>query len=275
MLTDCTRWLAANSLAGKTIVRVGRRGDELIAEFVGMGRLMTTAGGANAHFEPAEGAPRDTLQKLRASLVEAFVRHAQGKMTLHGGAMSLDSLAVAFVGPSGSGKSTLTAALCLDGKIGLVADDTVAIEFADTPSPAGSVEVVPTQKAAWLLPEARKALGFDAACAGKQAIPFRSCSSKALKLAAVVGLVFDADAAYPELTRLRGQEAFATLFQSTIRFVIDDPLAQLREMDQLNILVQACPVYELRRARDLNQLGHAAIHIRQLLTSSGSNKEAR
>jgi hypothetical protein len=263
-----TTWLAENRFAGRMLVRVGRRGDDLIAEFANLGQLTTSTRGTDVHFEPLAGVDEATLEKLRATVIDAFVRHAQGKVTLHGGAVSVDSKAVALVGPTGSGKSTLTAALCAEAEIGLVADDTVAIELPEIASAASSVEVVPTQKAAWLLPEARRALGLDSALAGKTAIPFRTGTSGRLELAAVVGLVFDSDVRPPELRRLRGQNAFSTLFNSAIRFVVDDPGAQLREFDQLRVLVERCPVYELRRLRDLRQLKDAARRVRDLLAGT-------
>jgi hypothetical protein len=261
-----TTWLAENSIGGTVLLRVGRQGDELVAEFANMGRLTTNPRGACVRFEPVAGASGAAVEKLRATVVDAFVRHAQGKVTFHGGAICLDSKVVALVGPSRSGKSTLTAALCGEPEIGLLGDDTVAIELSEI---AGApVEVLPTQGSAWLLPDARRAFGLDAMAPRKIAVPLRAATSKRVVLAAVVGLVFDSDAAAPRLRRLRGQEAFSTLFNSAFRFVIDDPSAQLREFDQLRVVVEKCLVYELRRPRDLGRLKYTVRLIRELLAGT-------
>jgi hypothetical protein len=205
------------------------------------------------------------LEKLRSTLVDAFVRHAQGKVTLHGGAISRGPRALAFVGPSTSGKSTLTAALCQEVDIGVVADDTVALELPEGSPSSTSIEVVPTQSEAWLLPEARAALGFDSFAAGKTAIPLQQAAQDRLQLGAVIGLVFDSEATSPQLRRLRGQDAFSTLSSAAIRFVVDDPTAQMREFDQLRLLATMCPVYELRRPMDLSRLPHTVRCIKELL----------
>jgi len=260
-----TTWLADHRLAGRVVVRVGRKGDELIAEFADVGQLTTSSQGTHARFEAVAGADGVWFEKLDSTLIDAFVRHAQGKVTLHGGAISSGSRALAFVGPSQSGKSTLTAAFCQEMDIGLVADDTVALELPEGSSSAAPVEVVPTQRAAWLLPEARRALGFDSFLGGKTPIPLPQGCRDRFELGAVIGLVFDSVATSPQLRRLRGQEAFSTLVGSSIRFVVDDPAAQMREFDQLRLLVTRCPVYELRRSRDLSRLKQAVRCVKELL----------
>jgi ABC-type dipeptide/oligopeptide/nickel transport system ATPase component len=264
-----TTWLVENQVEGRVSLRIGRRGAELIAEFTDAGQLTMSGKGTGVRFEPVAGADEVWLEKLRCTLVDAFVRHAQGKVTLHGGAISAGSKAVAFIGPSGSGKSTLTAALCQVVNIGIVADDTVAIEFPQDSSSADRVDVVPAQKAAWLLPEARRALGFDSATAGKTAIPLHQGAADRFELGAVIGLVFDSEATSPQLRRLRGQEAFSALFSNAIRIVVDDPAVHMREFDQLRLLVTKCPVYELRRPMDLSRLKHTVSSVLELLAPLG------
>jgi hypothetical protein len=142
----------------------------------------------------------------------------------------------------------------------------VALELPHEPSSsADRVEVVPAQKAAWLLPDARRALGFDSATTGKTAIPLREGNLDRFELGAVIGLVFDSEATSPQLRRLHGQEAFSTLFSAAIRIVVDDPTAQIREFDQLRLLVTKCPVYELRRPKDLSRLKHTVLCMKELL----------
>ncbi len=156
-----TRWLGEHRVDGRLVARIGRRGDELVAEFAGVGTLAAANRGTRTRFEPVEGADPSVIEKVSASVLDALVRHAQGKVTLHGSAVCKESSVVALVGASGAGKSTLAAALCAQSNIDLVADDTVALELSDEMNTRAPVEVTPTQTAAWLLSDARSALGLD------------------------------------------------------------------------------------------------------------------
>jgi hypothetical protein len=260
-----TTWLGEHRVDGRVVARIGRRGSDLIAEFVDIGTFGATGEDHQTYFLPAKGADPSSLTKLTGGLVDALLRHLQGKVTFHGGAVALGSNAVAFVGPSGSGKSTLAAALCAGPDIELVADDTVAIELREEPSPSLSVEVLPTQTAAWLLPDARRALGFDSKLPDKVPLKFRSTASRKLTLNAIVNLVFDSETFGATAKRLRGQDAFVALSSSAIRFVIDDAAAQAQEFEQFRSIVYRCPIFELRRSRNLELLGQSADRIRDLL----------
>ncbi len=258
-----TIWVSEHRVDGRVVARIGRRGEDLVAEFPSVGTFTSSPNGTRTQFEPVEGAATTVLEKMNTSLIGALRRHLQGKVTLHGSAVALRSKAAAFIGPSESGKSTLAAALCAEPDVELVADDTVAIELPLTTETG--VEIIPTQTKAWLLPDARLLLGLDAAPAGKSPVAFCGATSPTLTLDAIVGLVFDSTVRQPTLRRLRGQEAFSLLSGSTIRFVIDDPEAQLREFDQLRRLVRQCSVFELRRPPELAQLGSSVALLRQLL----------
>jgi hypothetical protein len=260
-------WVGESRIHGKVVARVGRRaGGDLVAELLNVGTLAADPGGDNARFEPVPGMSTTMLDKLTASVLDALARHAQGKMTLHGGGVALRSRAVVFVGPSGAGKSTLAASLCTRPSIELVADDTVALELPEDLDQAGPIEVVPTQATAWLLPDTRAALGIGPQPSerGKLPVAVRPFASRA-RLGAIVGLSFDPNVDQPELRRLRGQEALALLSGSLIRWIIDDPAVQAREFEQLRVLVQQCPIFELKRAFDMMRLRRSAELIEQLL----------
>jgi hypothetical protein len=249
---DITRWLGESRVDGRLAVRVGRRGDELVADFPNLGRLTTSLREDRSEFEPVANLPVELVEKLRKTVIDAYVRHSKGKMTLHGGAVCSESEVIAFVGPSRAGKSTLTAALC--AKLGwkIVADDTVAIESSECDSVG--IEVFPTQDAAWLLPDSRQILGLDASHLRKTAVSLVPAAPTRASLLAVVGLAFDSGQSVPTLNRLHGQKAFSTISNSTFRFVIDDPAVHLREFEQLRSIVENCPIYELSRARNFDQL---------------------
>jgi hypothetical protein len=257
-------WLGEYRVDGDVVSRIGRKGDELVAEFSSLGTFRASRNGIVSHLEPLPGAPSWAFQKLRASLFDALLRHVQGKVTFHGSAVASGPRAVAFVGSGGAGKSTLAAACCARSELELVADDTVAFEIAT--GEGEDVGIVPTQKVAWLLPDARAALGLDAGAKTKVPLSLRSAQESKVSLLAIVGLSFDADVAGAELLRLRGQDAFQMLSRSTIRFVIDEPAVQVREFEQLQYLIERCPVFELRRNRDLGQLERTVELVRDLFT---------
>jgi hypothetical protein len=259
-----TKWLGEERVRGRTTARIGRRGEEFVAEFPNLGTFFANADGTRTHLEPALGANPVLLEKLGASAIDALVRHLRGKLTFHGAAASLDSAAIVFAGESGAGKSTLVAALCAEDDFDLVADDTASVEIPESLDSSAAIEVVPTQSAVWLLPSARAALGFDEGRAGKVPLTPRPTTAGRLFLAGIVHLVFDPHSELPVLRRVRGQDAFALLSSSVIRFIIDRPEAQLNEFEQLRSLIQRCPVFQLQRSRDLNQLRRSVDAVRQL-----------
>jgi hypothetical protein len=92
-----------------------------------------------------------------------------------------------------------------------------------------------------------------------------SAGSRDLDLKAIVSLTFDSKVNAAILRRVRGQESFAVLTSSAVRFVIDDPTAQEREFDQFRSLVDCCPIFELLRPRDLAALDQSVDYVRALL----------
>src|SRR5260221_91797 len=158
---ECVTWLAEHRIDGKVVARFGRRGDEIVAEFSDLGTFAANQAGSSAHFDPLPRANPILVEKLDVSKLDALIRHLQGNLTLHGGAVALGDKAVALLGASRSGKSTTVAALCADRGAELVSDDTVAFELRQKGDASGPLQIVPTQTLAWLLPDARKALGLD------------------------------------------------------------------------------------------------------------------
>jgi hypothetical protein len=275
MTTLRTSWLSECRVDGAVAVKVGRRGSDLLVEFAGIGTFAWSRRGGLKQVTPDAGVPVARLNKLSASLVDALGRHLEGKITLHGAAVRRGSEAIALVGPSGAGKSTLAAALCATPGLQLVADDTIAIELLQHPDRCADIEIVPTQTEAWLLPEARRALGFDATSPNKVPIAVSSKSVDRIFLTAVVYLVFDGDKSPPVLRQLRGHQAFSILSSSAIRLVVDEPAAQLREFDQLRLLVERCPIWELRRSNNLAQLGLSADRVREVYGGLSATERGR
>ena len=269
MASERVIWLSEQRVGSSLVARIGRRGNDLLAEFPGTGVLTVNLKSSRASFEPARGAHELALKKINASLVAALLRHLRGGLTLHGSATSIGESAVAFVGPSGAGKSTMAAALCARPDTQLVADDTVAFELDDDPSSSVEVDVSPTQAEAWLLPDALRFLGFQGDGSEKIPVSLRNPTNTRLSLRAIVGLVFDARAHQPTMRSLRGHEAFQLLSSSVIRFVIDDPAAQAREFEQLRRVAQCCKIWELRRPRSLRDLETSIELVGRLYHSRG------
>jgi energy-coupling factor transporter ATP-binding protein EcfA2 len=237
-VTEAVRWISEQHEHGAVAFRVGRRRDELVAEFVGLATLFASRDGREVAFVPAPGADPVGVDKVRASLVPALLRHAAGKLTLHGAAVVRGGRAVSLVGASGSGKSTLSAELCARYGADLVADDTSALDCG-----GGTVSLSPTERVNWLVQGSLEPL------TGNEKMPVspKRVAAKAVTLAAVCALEFDPLLDRPVMQRLRGQEAFARLVPHVIRLVVDEAAAQLWEVGELDRLIAHADVYELRR----------------------------
>ena len=129
-------WLCDSLVRGKLAARVGREGSTLIAEFPGAGILFVDRVRNRTAFRADPSADPAVVAKLHDGLIPALVRHAQGKMTLHAGAVAIGGGAIGFLGPAGSGKSTMMTAICrLNSAAALLADDTLAVDFSKEPAP--------------------------------------------------------------------------------------------------------------------------------------------
>jgi serine kinase of HPr protein (carbohydrate metabolism regulator) len=251
------RWVSEQHEAGAMAFRVGRRGEDLVAEFAGVGTVFVTRDGRELAFETAEGADPTIVAKVRGSLVPALLRHASSQLTLHGSGVALSGRAAILLGPSGSGKSTFAADLCAEHGTELVADDTSAIDLD-----ADGAKVTPTEKKHWLVNGSTElALSGNA----KWAVAPARVAEAAASVIGLVVLVFDESATEPTLRRLRGQEALARLVPNVIRLVVDDPSLHAWEIRALGQLVQSAPVFELRRARGVDAQRASARQVAALL----------
>lgn len=69
----------------------------------------------------------ELLPILLAGTVSALLLNLRGHVVLHASAVTIDDVAVAFVGQSGRGKSTMAALMCVDGA-DLITDDVLRVE---------------------------------------------------------------------------------------------------------------------------------------------------
>ena len=112
---DAVHWLADYSEEGEVLFRIGRRGDEVIAEWSDTARLVAQRDGSGARLEVMPGVSEDDLDKVRSGSALLLVRHLEGRLALHGAVVAEGDRAVALLGRSGQGKSTLAAAICASG----------------------------------------------------------------------------------------------------------------------------------------------------------------
>lgn len=264
-----TTWVAQHGTGADVAFRIGRMGDELVAEWVGVATLVARRDGSSARLDVAADADPRRVAKVANGGVKLLLRQLEGKPAFHGAAIARNGAAVVLLGRSGLGKSTLAARLCARDGAMLLSDDAVAVDAPVAPNEHWSV--CPLEQDHWLDEAAQRATGVVALesaprCGEKLAVATVRPAPGPRPLRAFVDLAFSpSPAPEPRLIRLRGADALACLVPQAIRFVLDDPDLQRREVDCLVALVEAVPVFRLERARDLERLGESATKIRALL----------
>src|SRR4051812_40864640 len=106
------RWLAEYAEDGAVAFRIGRDGEELVAEWVGLARLTASRDRCQHRFEAEPGVDDAEVDKVRRGGANLLLRHLQGKLAIHGAAVARAGRAIILLGRSGQGKSTLAASLC-------------------------------------------------------------------------------------------------------------------------------------------------------------------
>jgi hypothetical protein len=252
------RWIAEHVEDGVLRGRVGRAGDDLVAEWTGVARLDVRRDGTNVRFTPAPGASPEDVGKIRDGAARALLHQMGGALALHGSAVGVDGRAVVFFAGSGAGKSTLAAGLCERAGAELLSDDVVVLERGES-----GFEVLPLERCHWLDAASRAALGLGTSRAldhagdrapDKEPVPAKAGSPSRAKLAALVHLSFGSPDE-PSAARVDGVEAAALLLAQLVRFVVDEPELQRRELDEVARLVEEIPLWRLERPRRMARLG--------------------
>ncbi|CAN5861458.1 hypothetical protein BH11MYX4_BH11MYX4_42330 [soil metagenome] len=268
---SAVRWLAEHVEDGRVAFRIGRAGDELVAEWVGLARVTASRDGKTHRFEPEPGLEPAEIEKVRLGSANLLLRHLQGKLALHGAAVEVRERALVLLGRSGQGKSTLAASLCARAGATLFSDDAVAIDAGPTP---GTYVLSPVERNHWLDAPARQALleaQGSRADAGdddsKRPVAAPRVGAESAPLVAIVDLAFGDDETPRLIAVGRGIDAIAALVPQAVRFVVDEPELQRRELEALAELVDGVPVYRLVRPRRLEQLERAHPLLLDLLGS--------
>lgn len=248
MSSDAIEWLATATQEGEVHFRVGRRGDDVIAEWVDYGTLVASRDGKRSELTFAEGITEPQREKLRRGGARVLLSQLRGELALHGSAVGIGGRALVFVGPSGAGKSTIAAALCARGAV-LLADDAVSLRVTSEGS-----NVEPTEALHWLDTASCAALALDANAPedAKVAVTAPHIAEHALPIAAVVELAWSEHAV--ALDAAGPIESLARLLPHVGRILVDSPERHRRELDQLTQLFLHAPLYTLSRPRDFRVL---------------------
>jgi hypothetical protein len=256
-----TRWLHVWPENGPPLFRIGRAGEELVAEWAGLGTLRSDLAGTWNEFVSHRSYvhSRHAQERLREHIA-ALLRHLHGGVTLHASGIARDGIGIALVGESGAGKSTLALQLSALPGVEMLADDTLALQL----EPA-HIALAPSERVHWLRPDVARALGFDSGEDPKIPLETTRPARGPVRLGALVSLVFDDRASSPVLAPIRGAQAFSALSFSLFRFALDVPSVLRGELDQLARIVEDIPVFELRRPRDLARIEESPRAVASLL----------
>jgi len=231
-------------------LRLGRDGEELVAEWGGLGQLRATRSGDSHRFTAHPDATPRAVEKIIQGPVQALLRHLRGGMSLHASAAARDEAAMVFLGGSTCGKSTFAAELCCREGFAMMADDVTFLEE----SPDGFC-VIPSESTHWLRQDAAALLGATPVDGDKAPLLPPRVARTPMRLEGMVYLTFDESFPSATLRRAQGHDAFLWLRTSLFRFVIDEPDVDLSDFRKIAALHAKVPLYELTRRRSLTNLG--------------------
>ena len=241
-------WLAETRDNAQTVFRIGRDGERLVAEWIGLGTFSATRDGKAPRFDIHPGVDAALVEKLERGPIRALVRHLRGELSFHASAVAIRDGAIALVGDSGAGKSTLAFALASSSEhaFTMLSDDCLCVDDDCAQ---------PTESIGWLDAAARTALRLPHGDGKSPAKPARIATTGS-PLRKIVRLAFGAEI---RVTRLKGTETAAVLGQAMIRFVVDEPDVHRADMDRLASMLSRVSVMELTRPRGFEYLD-ATIH---------------
>ncbi len=242
------RWIREWTQPGLIGFRLGRDGDDLVAEWMGIGTLRAPRSGRSHVFTPYPDSGGASMEGIRPTVVEGLLRHLHGKMSLHASAASRGGLAVVLLGDSMAGKSTTVAALCAHEGFEMLADDTVFLDERDD-----GFYVFPTESAHSLREDAAHFLGASTGKLDKASLPAAALASGPAKVSAFIRLNFE-ETSSGVLRAMRGSEIFESLNSALFRFIVDDDDVTQADFSRMAALGAAVPFFELRRAPSLDTL---------------------
>ncbi len=252
-------WQSVLKEKGKIDFRIGRAGDELVAEWCGRATLHAHRTTGRSHLDFEDDVDPKWRRKLEHGMVRAMLRQLRGGLTLHASSLALADCGILLLGPSGAGKSTLAAVLAQRTQLNLLSDDTSPITFEN-----GLAYTSTGDPELWLLADARAAIGSAENRPGKVPIDVASVTMEKVRIGAIVVLAYG-EVDVPVIRPMRGHAALVPLLAGTVRLVVDEHEVQLREIAQLESLSRATKLFELVRPRNLDRISESADVIARLL----------
>jgi hypothetical protein len=243
---SAVRW-ASRALEDGALV--GTTASQVVVEWRGIGRLLTSASGESPEFHPAVGVKGSALDKFRATSLLACRRYLAGAMSLHGSAVRLAGGAILFVGDKGAGKSTTAMALVERGRGEFLADDVVPIDWV-----RATPVVPPVDDSFWLTEDASGWFGRPSRYEGKRPHPPRARAGRPEPLRGIVELVFDESLDRLDLQPMSGQEAFLLLSRAQICYPTGAEGEVIRDLESRARLGRAARAFRLRRPRRFDTL---------------------
>jgi hypothetical protein len=261
------RWLASRDEEGETCFRVGWLGPDLIAEWVGVARLVASPDGSRHELTFEDGVSAPERKKIRSGGARVLVRSLTGGLGLHGAAVAIDGRGLVFLGASGFGKSTLAAAHASAGA-SLLADDAVALTID---ARMRRIAIEPTEADHWLDAASRAALGLPdlepREEGGKAPLAALAPAPVETPLHAIVALDWGDNP--PRLEPVHGVAALARILPHVARFALDSPVHQRAELERLEAVLRQVPVFIFVRPRSLSGI-QGAMDITAALCKEGA-----
>jgi hypothetical protein len=129
-----------------------RQGGDYLLRFPGFADFIVSASGKQVECWPAPGTALATISHLYLNQLLPRALSRQGRLVLHGSAVSVNGFSLVFLGRSGRGKSTMAAGFATSGGHFLT-DDGVLLEWVD-----GALFVLPSHPSIRLWEDSRRAL---------------------------------------------------------------------------------------------------------------------
>ena len=260
--------------AGLPWVQFWRTDGATSIRFSGVADFRVLSHGLDVDAWPAPGVAAESCRQLFHSQVRSLALSHAGHLVLHGSAVELGAVAVAFVAQSGGGKSTLAASFTKDGDR-LMVDDGVQLAQGD-----GSFLALPGDPSFRLWEDSESELvtpdtpiapsaGYTEKRRFLGGGAFAFCDEPR-PLARIYLLGENVDSAL-SISPLVGRAALIPLLEHCFMLDVDDRAARALQMKLLAQLVTRTPVFRLHYPRNYAALPEVRKAIRKHATHVSDN----
>jgi hypothetical protein len=254
-------------------VRCSKLGDGYRLEFDDTGTFDVVERGRRIAWTPGASSAMELVRADLLGGVFSVALHLQGLLCLHGSAVGVDGVAVAFLANKGAGKSTLATAMCDTGST-LITDDMLPVD------PREPVMAWPSLPAVRLLHDSashlRLASGPTHPATNKyhvNELPSDKVEGSRLPMAAIYELApVPSGAGVPavERIRVRSTAAVGTLLRHHRAGTAIGGTESMNLFVRASDIVRTVPVYRLQIARDFTRLPDVVRQIRAWHSPAGA-----